>query len=101
MTRWLPLRFFGSGHRLGVQPRDPQLLTGNPHFFQLALALHKRIKAEAMSRGLICYPMGGTIDGERGNHVLLAPPFIIDDGHVGEIAGRLGDSVEAVLSGIG
>ena len=31
-----------------------------------------------MTRGLMCYPMGGTIDGARGDHVLLAPPFIID-----------------------
>ena len=31
-----------------------------------------------MARGLMCYPMGGTIDGTQGDHVLLAPPFIVD-----------------------
>ena len=31
-----------------------------------------------MARGLMVYPMGGTIDGVRGDHVLLAPPFIVD-----------------------
>jgi adenosylmethionine-8-amino-7-oxononanoate aminotransferase len=36
---------------------------------------HARIKAEAMERGLLCYPMGGTVDGAQGDHVLLAPPF--------------------------
>ena len=40
--------------------------------------LHARIKQEAMARGLMVYPMGGTIDGARGDHVLLAPPFIVD-----------------------
>ena len=42
------------------------------------LKLHARIKREAMARGLMVYPMGGTIDGVRGDHVLLAPPFIVD-----------------------
>ena len=44
-----------------------------------------------MKRGLICYPMGGTIDGVRGDHVLLAPPFIIEGVHIEELAEKLGD----------
>jgi len=48
-------------------------------------ALNAKIKKAAMARGLMCYPMGGTIDGRRGDHVLLAPPFIIDESHVAEI----------------
>ncbi|MEZ5447963.1 MAG: aminotransferase class III-fold pyridoxal phosphate-dependent enzyme [Thiolinea sp.] len=39
----------------------------------------KRLKAAAFAEGLICYPMSGTIDGENGDHVLLAPPFIIEE----------------------
>ena len=42
--------------------------------------LHARIKQEAMARGLMVYPMGGTIDGVNGDHVLLAPPFIVEAG---------------------
>src|SRR5690349_13152647 len=45
--------------------------------FDPALKLHARIKREAMARGLMCYPMGGTIDGRQGDHVLLAPPYIV------------------------
>ena len=60
--------------------------------------LHARIKAAAMARGLMCYPMGGTIDGQRGDHVLLAPPFIIDDEHVAEIVDKLGDAVDSALA---
>ncbi|OXH82066.1 aspartate aminotransferase family protein, partial [Burkholderia multivorans] len=44
--------------------------------FDPALKLHATIKREAMQRGLMVYPMGGTIDGRHGDHILIAPPFI-------------------------
>jgi len=62
-----------------------------------SLQIHLAIKKEAMACGLMCYPMGGTIDGERGNHVLIAPPFIIEEKHVLELVDRLGDAVDAAL----
>src|SRR6185437_7752725 len=51
---------------------------GTKEPFDPARKVHARIKQEAMARGLMVYPMGGTVDGTRGDHVLLAPPFIID-----------------------
>ncbi|WP_119419021.1 aspartate aminotransferase family protein [Desertibaculum subflavum] len=66
--------------------------------FDSSRKLHARIKREAMARGLACYPMGGTADGESGDHVLLAPPFITSLIEVNEIVERLGDSVDAALS---
>ncbi|PXH97793.1 aspartate aminotransferase family protein [Klebsiella quasipneumoniae] len=45
--------------------------------FDPALKLHAVIKANCMARGLMVYPMGGTIDGQSGDHILIAPPFII------------------------
>lgn len=45
--------------------------------FDPALKLHAAIKANCMERGLMVYPMGGTIDGQSGDHILIAPPFII------------------------
>jgi adenosylmethionine-8-amino-7-oxononanoate aminotransferase len=57
--------------------------------------LHARVKAEAMARGLMVYPMGGTVDGVRGDHVLLAPPFIVDAPIVDTIVERLGDAIDA------
>ena len=51
-----------------------------------------------MERGLICYPAGGTADGVRGDHVLLAPPYIIGDEHVREITAILGDAIAAALA---
>ena len=62
--------------------------------------LHARLKREAMARGLMVYPMGGTIDGRRGDHVLLAPPFIVTRADVEEIVGRLGEAVDAALAGL-
>jgi adenosylmethionine-8-amino-7-oxononanoate aminotransferase len=55
------------------------------------------IKREAMARGLMVYPMGGTIDGVNGDHVLLAPPFIVSEGDIEQIVVRLGDALEAAL----
>jgi len=66
--------------------------------FPPGLRLHARIKREAMARGLMVYPMGGTIDGTRGDHVLLAPPFIVDAATIDIIATRLSESVEAALN---
>jgi adenosylmethionine-8-amino-7-oxononanoate aminotransferase len=59
--------------------------------------LHARIKGEAMARGLLVYPMGGTIDGARGDHVLLAPPFIADEAAINLMVERLGEAVDAAL----
>jgi adenosylmethionine-8-amino-7-oxononanoate aminotransferase len=66
--------------------------------FDPARRLHAAIKREAMARGLMVYPMGGTIDGQRGDHVLLAPPFIVSDGELDAIAERLAASIDAALT---
>ncbi len=65
--------------------------------FDSTLKLHARVKAEAMSRGLMVYPSGGTADGVRGDHVLLAPPFIIDASAIDILVERLGDAVDAAM----
>ncbi|MFZ5677616.1 MAG: aspartate aminotransferase family protein [Pseudomonadota bacterium] len=57
-----------------------------------------RLKATALDHGLICYPMGGVIDGRQGDHVMLAPPFIVDDGHIDEIIGKLEASITDELA---
>lgn len=62
--------------------------------FDPALKLHAKIKASAMERGLMVYPMGGTIDGVQGDHVLLAPPFIATEADLDEIVGRLAAAIE-------
>jgi adenosylmethionine-8-amino-7-oxononanoate aminotransferase len=63
--------------------------------------LNALIKQEAMARGLMVYPMGGTIDGKRGDHVLLAPPFICTAHDIDRIVDRLGSAVDAALAAAG
>jgi adenosylmethionine-8-amino-7-oxononanoate aminotransferase len=65
--------------------------------FDPALKLHQKIKAEAFANGLGCYPGGGTVDGVRGDHVLLAPPYIASAAEIDLIVDKLGTAVDNVL----
>jgi len=66
--------------------------------FDPALKLHAKVKKAAMAHGLLVYPMGGTIDGQTGDHVLLAPPFIATAGNIDEIVDRLGNALDDALA---
>lgn len=57
--------------------------------FDPALGLASRVKRAAFEAGLICYPMSGTRDGRHGDHILLAPPFIITDAQIAEVVDKL------------
>lgn len=74
--------------RASKQPFDPRV------------KLHALVKREAMARGLMVYPMGGTVDGVNGDHVLLAPPFIVEAAQVDAIVERLGAALDAALAGV-
>src|SRR3954469_4290728 len=65
--------------------------------FDPALKLNQKIKAEAFANGLGCYPGGGTVDGVRGDHVLLAPPYITSAEEIDLIVDKLGTAVDNVL----
>jgi len=56
-----------------------------------------KLKKAAMEAGLICYPMSGTIDGRRGDHILLAPPFIMTDAQIDELTEKVTIAVRSVL----
>ncbi|HEV7329277.1 MAG TPA: aspartate aminotransferase family protein [Bosea sp. (in: a-proteobacteria)] len=85
----------GRGHFWGVEIVADRS-TKTP--FDPALKLNARIKQAAQERGLLVYPMGGTADGTAGDHILLAPPFIIDAATVDTIVERLGDALDASLA---
>jgi adenosylmethionine-8-amino-7-oxononanoate aminotransferase len=74
--------------RAGKRPFDP------------ALKLNARLRQEAMEGGLMCYPMGGTVDGRSGDHVLLAPPFIVSDQELDQICERLDAALARALSAV-
>ena len=69
--------------------------------FDAKLKLHAAIKREAFQRGLMVYPMGGTVDGKIGDHVLLAPPFICTPRDIEQIVSRLTDAIEGALAASG
>lgn len=75
--------------RTGKTPFDP------------ARQLHAQVKEAAMARGLMVYPMGGTVDGRRGDHVLLAPPFIATRADLERIAGLLAEAIAAATQAAG
>ncbi|WP_375508178.1 aspartate aminotransferase family protein [uncultured Caballeronia sp.] len=66
--------------------------------FDPAFNLHARIKREAMKHGLMVYPMGGTVDGVSGDHILLAPPFICTATQIDTIGARLVDAIHDALA---
>jgi adenosylmethionine-8-amino-7-oxononanoate aminotransferase len=69
--------------------------------FDPALKMHARVKQAAMERGLMCYAMGGTIDGARGDHVMLAPPFIVGDDELDLVIERLVEAVDRAAEAVG
>lgn len=65
--------------------------------FEGGAALAGSIKANAMAGGLMVYPMGGTIDGSRGAHILLAPPYILNSRHIEDVVDRLDAALSASI----
>jgi adenosylmethionine-8-amino-7-oxononanoate aminotransferase len=68
--------------------------------FDPAAKLHARVKRECMARGLMTYPMPGTIDGRRGDHILLAPPFIVEDSHLELNVDRMHGAIDAAIASL-
>lgn len=66
--------------------------------FAASRRLHARVKQEAFSRGLLVYPMGGTVDGRSGDHVVLAPPFISTEAELALIVERLSAAIDAAIA---
>ncbi|RSD31098.1 aspartate aminotransferase family protein [Vibrio pectenicida] len=83
----------GKGLLLGIElVKDKQSKAPLPATTQA----HNIVKAQAMQNGLMCYPMAGTIDGNNGHHILLAPPFILQDQHIEEIVTKLKSTLNEV-----
>ncbi|MEM9602628.1 MAG: aspartate aminotransferase family protein [Pseudomonadota bacterium] len=62
--------------------------------------LAARIKRTAFESGLICYPMGGTRDGKRGDHILLAPPFVASRTDMELVAERVHRAIDTAIAGL-
>ncbi len=71
--------------RVGKQPYDP------------ALQLFARVRDRSFANGLICYPSGGNVDGVKGDHVIIAPPYNATRAEVEEIVDKLRRSIAEVV----
>lgn len=88
------------GATLGCVTALPGYCPATRASFDPALKFCDRIKGAAHARGLACYPMAGTPDGGRGDHVLLAPPYIVHAATVEAIVSRFGDAVDDAPAGL-
>jgi adenosylmethionine-8-amino-7-oxononanoate aminotransferase len=68
--------------------------------FSPALGLHQRIRARSLENGLICYPMGGNVDGIAGDTVIVAPPYNATSAELDEISDKLDLSIRQALEGL-
>ena len=66
--------------------------------FDPSLKINARVKSEALKLGLLCYPMGGTVDGVHGDHVLIAPPYIVTESQLDELADKFSGAVNKAFS---
>jgi len=73
---------------------------GSKQVFDPTLKVNERVKQAAVAQGVATYPMGGTIDGRHGDHVIVAPPYIVSAAEIDEIVDRLGAGVDQGLSGL-
>ena len=60
--------------------------------------INARLKPRALENGLMCYPMGGSLDGVAGDHVMLAPPYIISEAQLDEAVDKLARSIDEVIA---
>jgi len=56
----------------------------------------ERLTRAASKRGLLVYPGTGGVDGERGDLVMLGPPFVITEGELGELVERLAGALDDI-----
>jgi adenosylmethionine-8-amino-7-oxononanoate aminotransferase len=66
--------------------------------FDAQRRISARLKRRALENGLMCYPMAGTLDGVSGDHVVLAPPYIITETQLDETVDMLARSIDQVIA---
>ena len=66
--------------------------------FPSSYGIARKIKSIAKDKGLLCYPMSGTVDGKIGDHVLLAPPYIINETEINNLSTLLAESLDEAFN---
>jgi adenosylmethionine-8-amino-7-oxononanoate aminotransferase len=68
--------------------------------FPPADGLANRVFKHAFADGLIVYAMGGCVDGKQGDHVMVSPPFVVEEDQLDEIITLFKGAIEAALQDI-
>jgi adenosylmethionine-8-amino-7-oxononanoate aminotransferase len=63
--------------------------------------LFMKVRQQAFQNGLICYPVGGNVDGINGDVVILAPPYNATEAELREIVDKTAASIRQVLKAEG
>lgn len=88
----------GRGYFIGVElVADRE--TKEP--FSPDLQLTEIVRAKTLEAGLICYPVSGTLDGSKGDVVIVAPPYNATQSELDEIVDKLAGALQLALADIG
>jgi adenosylmethionine-8-amino-7-oxononanoate aminotransferase len=60
----------------------------------------ERLSASLRERGILVYPMRGTADGASGEHIMLAPPFVIEEAEIDLLVRELGEAIAAISAAL-
>lgn len=85
----------GRGHFIGTELVADRV-SKKP--FDAAHKLYMKIRQQALANGLICYPVGGNVDGVNGDVVILAPPYNASDNELTEMVDKMATSIRQVLT---
>lgn len=88
----------GRGHFIGTELVADRK-TRKP--FDAARKLFMKIRQQTLANGLICYPVGGNVDGINGDVVILAPPYNATDSELAEMVDKMAKSIRQVLANEG
>ncbi|NMD08320.1 MAG: aspartate aminotransferase family protein [Phyllobacteriaceae bacterium] len=84
----------GRGHFIGTELVADRV-SKKP--FDASRKLFMQIRQQAMTNGLVCYPVGGNVDGVNGDVIILAPPYNATDDELGEMVDKMATSIRQVL----
>jgi len=88
----------GRGHFIATE-LVADLATARP--FDASHKLFMHVRQQALENGLICYPVGGNVDGVNGDVIILAPPYNATNDELGEMVEKMALSVKQVLKAKG
>jgi adenosylmethionine-8-amino-7-oxononanoate aminotransferase len=73
---------------------------GSRRSFEPTMSVGNRLKVAGLEHGIAIYPGSGTVDGLKGDHFLIAPPFNVSVSQIDSIVDRTADTIRAAMQGV-